>query len=108
VWLNGRFRATISMHRRTAFGPRLPFAQNLADELQFSLMSPEEKRARRRGRDRAAYARDPEKFRKLSRENRLKAGAAERHKEYAKAWALRNVGLLHLDDLKENILLGVH
>jgi hypothetical protein len=37
-----------------------------------------------------AYARDPEKFRKLSRENRLKAGAAERHKEYAKAWALRN------------------
>ena len=54
-------------------------------------MSPEEKRARRRERDRAAYARDPEKFRKLSRENRLKAGAAERHKEYAKAWALRNV-----------------
>ena len=53
-------------------------------------MSPEEKSARRRERDRAAYARDPEKFRKLSRENRLKAGAAERHKEYAKAWALRN------------------
>jgi hypothetical protein len=53
-------------------------------------MSPEEKRARRHERDRAAYARDPEKFRKLSRENRLKAGAAERHKEYAKAWALRN------------------
>jgi len=53
-------------------------------------MSPEEKRARRRGRDRAAYARDPEKFRKLSRENRLKPGAAERHMEYAKAWALRN------------------
>jgi hypothetical protein len=53
-------------------------------------MSPEEKRARRRERDRAAYARDPEKFRKLSRENRLKPGAAERHKEYAKAWALRN------------------
>jgi hypothetical protein len=53
-------------------------------------MSPEEKSARRRERARAAYARDPEKFRKLSRENRLKAGAAERHKEYAKAWALRN------------------
>jgi hypothetical protein len=53
-------------------------------------MSPEEKSARRRERDRAAYARDPEKFRKLSRENRLKAGAAERHKEYAKTWALRN------------------
>ena len=54
-------------------------------------MTPEEKRARRRERDRAAYARDPEKFRKLSRENRLKPGAAERHKEYVKAWALRNV-----------------
>ena len=53
-------------------------------------MSPDEKRARRRERDRAAYARDPEKFRELARENRLKAGAAERHKEYAKAWALRN------------------
>jgi len=53
-------------------------------------MSPEEKSARRRERDRAAYARDPEKFRKLSRENRLEAGAAERHKEYVKAWALRN------------------
>ncbi len=53
-------------------------------------MSPEEKRARRRERDRAAYARDPEKFRKLARENRLKSGAAERHKEYAKAWARRN------------------
>ena len=53
-------------------------------------MTPEEKRARRRERDRAAYARDPEKFRKLSRENRLKPGAAERHKEYAKAWVLRN------------------
>jgi hypothetical protein len=53
-------------------------------------MSPEETRARRRERDRAAYARDPEKFRKLARENRLKAGAAERHKEYVKAWALRN------------------
>lgn len=53
-------------------------------------MSPEEKSARRRERDRAAYARDPEKFRKLSRENRLKAGAAKRHMEYAKGWALRN------------------
>jgi hypothetical protein len=53
-------------------------------------MSPEEKRARRRERDRAAYARDPEKFRQLSRKNRLTPGAAERHKEYAKAWALRN------------------
>ena len=45
----------------------------------FSPMTPEEKRARRRVRDRAAYARDPEKFRKLSRENRLKPGAPERH-----------------------------
>jgi hypothetical protein len=53
-------------------------------------MSPEEKKARRRERDRAAYARDPEKYRKLARENRLKPGATERHKEYAKAWALRN------------------
>lgn len=53
-------------------------------------MSPEEKSARRRERARAAYARDPEKFRKLSRENRLKAGAAEGHKEYLKTWALRN------------------
>ena len=43
-----------------------------------------------RERNRAAYARDPEKFRKLSREARLKLGAAERHKELAKAWALRN------------------
>ena len=53
-------------------------------------MSPEEKRARRRERARAAYARDPEKLRKRSRENRLKSGAVERHKEYVKAWALRN------------------
>jgi len=53
-------------------------------------MSPEEKLARRRERDRAAYARDLEKYRKLARENRLRPGAAERHKEYAKAWALRN------------------
>ncbi|MEO8313360.1 MAG: hypothetical protein ABI645_01070 [Pseudomonadota bacterium] len=53
-------------------------------------MSPEEKLARRRERDRAAYARDPEKYRKLSRESRLKPGAAERHKDYAKAWALSN------------------
>ena len=54
-------------------------------------MSPDEKRAYRRERDRAAYARDPEKFRKLSRENRRKPGAAERHKEYVKAWRLRNI-----------------
>jgi hypothetical protein len=53
-------------------------------------MSPEDKRARRRELARAAYARDPEKYRKLSRENRRKPGAAERHKKYAKAWALRN------------------
>jgi|GEM_PF-1454661 len=53
-------------------------------------MSPEEKRARRRERDRAAYARNPEKYRALARANRLKPGAAERHKEVAKAWALRN------------------
>ena len=58
--------------------------------MAMSLMSPEEKRARRRGRDRAAYVRDPEKFRALARENRLKPSAAERHREYAKAWALRN------------------
>lgn len=68
-------------------------------------MSPEEKRARRRERDRAAYARDPEKFRKLSREKRLKPGAAERHKEYAKAWELRNaerVKALHKDWYEKN------
>jgi len=53
-------------------------------------MSPEEKLARRRERDRAAYARDPETFRKLARENRLKPGAAEKQKELGKAWALRN------------------
>jgi hypothetical protein len=53
-------------------------------------MSPEEKRARRLERDRAAYARDPEKYRALAREDRRKPCAAERHKEYAKAWALRN------------------
>jgi hypothetical protein len=53
-------------------------------------MSPEEKRARRRERDRAAYARDPEKYRKLARENRLKPGAADRHKVYARSWALCN------------------
>ncbi|MGE0557434.1 MAG: hypothetical protein AB7E73_05140 [Burkholderiales bacterium] len=53
-------------------------------------MTPEEKRARRRERDRAAYARNPEKFRELARKNRLKPGAAEKHKEYAKAWAQRN------------------
>ena len=38
----------------------------------FSPMTREEKLAGRRARDRAAYARDPEKFRKLSHENRLK------------------------------------
>ena len=53
-------------------------------------MTREEKLARRRERDRAAYARNPEKFRKLSREARLQPGAARRHKEYVKAWALRN------------------
>jgi hypothetical protein len=57
-------------------------------------MSPEEKRARKRERARAAYARDPEKYRELARENRLKPGAAERHKELAKAWALRNAELV--------------
>ena len=58
-------------------------------------MSPEEKRARRRERDRAAYARDPEKFRKLSRENRLKPGAAEQHKEYTPPLGIqRQVGFL--------------
>ncbi len=41
-------------------------------------MSPEEKRARR-------YARDPEKFRKLSRENRLKPGEAARRRERDRA-----------------------
>jgi hypothetical protein len=55
-----------------------------------SPITPEERRARRRERDRAAYARDPEKFRKLAAANRAKPGAAERHKEYVKAWALRN------------------
>ena len=53
-------------------------------------MSPEEKRARRRQRDLAAYARNPERFRELARKIRLKPGAAERHKEYLKAWTLRN------------------
>jgi hypothetical protein len=51
----------------------------------FSPMTPEEKRERAR----AAYARDPEKYRALARENRCKPGAAERHKESAKDWALR-------------------
>jgi hypothetical protein len=36
---------------------------------------------RRREADQAAYARDPETFLELSRKNRLKPGAAERHKE---------------------------
>ena len=49
-------------------------------------MTPDEKRERAR----AAYARDPEKYRALARENRRKPGAAERHKELAKDWALRN------------------
>jgi hypothetical protein len=48
-------------------------------------MTPEEKRARRRELWRAAYARDPEKFRKRSRENRLKPGAAERIRERNRA-----------------------
>jgi len=48
-------------------------------------MTLEEKRARRRERARAAYARDPEKFRKRSRENRLKPGAAERIRERNRA-----------------------
>ena len=56
----------------------------------FSPVTGAEKLARRRERDRAAYARDPEKFGKLSHQNKLKPGAAERHKEYVKAWALRN------------------
>jgi hypothetical protein len=73
-------------------------------------MSPEEKKTHRRERDRAAYARDPEKFRKLARENRLKPGAAERHKEYAKAWALHNAEHVkalrkakYADDRRSNI-----
>jgi hypothetical protein len=48
-------------------------------------MSPEKKRARRREQARARYARDPEKFRKLSRENRLKPGEAERRRERDRA-----------------------
>jgi hypothetical protein len=71
----------------------------------FSPMTREEKLARRRERDRAAYARDPEKFRKLSHENRLKPGAAERHEEYVKAWALRNaerVKTLRKEKYEEN------
>ena len=67
--------------------------------LQFGAMTPEEKRARRRERDRAAYARDPEKYRELARKNRQKPGAAEKHKEYAKAWALKNAG--HVKDLRK-------
>jgi hypothetical protein len=34
-------------------------------------MTPDEKLARRRERNRAAYARDPEKFHKLSHENSI-------------------------------------
>jgi hypothetical protein len=48
-------------------------------------MSPEEKRARRREQARALYARDPEKFRQRSRENRLKPGAAQRIRERNRA-----------------------
>lgn len=48
-------------------------------------MSPEEKRARRREQWRAAYARDPEKFRQRSRDNRLKPGAVERIRERERA-----------------------
>ena len=51
----------------------------------FSPMTPEEKRARRRELWRAAYAHDPEKFRKRSRENRRKPGAAERIRERERA-----------------------
>ena len=73
----------------------LPIRQTLyAIQMKYAIgrpMTPEEKRARRRERDRAAYARDPEKFRALSRENRLKPGAAERAAEYKKAWRLRNI-----------------
>src|SRR6516162_177511 len=50
-----------------------------------SPMTPEEKRARRRELWRAAYAHDPEKFRKRSRENRRKPGAAERIRERERA-----------------------
>jgi hypothetical protein len=53
-------------------------------------MSPEEKRARRREHARARYARDPEKFRKLSRENRAKPGAVERIRERERAAYARN------------------
>jgi hypothetical protein len=48
-------------------------------------MTPEEKRARIRERARAAYARDPEKFRARSRANKLKPGAAERIRERNRA-----------------------
>ena len=54
------------------------------------LRTEEEKKARRRERDRAAYAKNPEKFRELSRLNRQKPGAAQRQKELSKAWATRN------------------
>jgi hypothetical protein len=53
-------------------------------------MTREEKLAKRRARDRAAYAANPEKYREQARKARLKPGAAEKHKEYAKAWAERN------------------
>ena len=68
----------------------LPIRQTLyAIQMKYAIgrpMTPEEKRERAR----AAYARDPEKYRALARENRRKPGAAERHKELAKDWALRN------------------
>ena len=48
-------------------------------------MSPEEKRARRRELWRAAYARDPEKFRQRARDYKLKPGAAERIRERDRA-----------------------
>jgi len=38
------------------------FALYPTEELEFIFMSPEEKRARRRERDRAAYARDPDAY----------------------------------------------
>lgn len=54
------------------------------------VLTREEKLARRRERDRAAYAANPEKYREQARKARQKLGAAEKHKEYAKAWAARN------------------
>lgn len=84
-------------NRTLSWRPNLAWQPGAA--LEFGGMTPEEKRARRRERDRAAYARDPEKYRQLARNNRLKAGAAERHKELAKAWALRNAE--HVKELRK-------